>query len=249
MKCKQCGNNLTIDDASCPFCGMENPFAKEHRKQMEHYKQEFETTKDSVETRTRIINRLSTRVAVIAILVAANFVFFIMSTAFSYDIRSFVWKGRVQSRLSKHMQTMESLEEERAFSELSYYYTYHNLEKHDKFDEYDAVAQVSRCYSDFYMLFMDVIVVEKADYSDTMELLGRAMDAVERMYYWSEKKEYGDPKRYAKEHQECMDAAIEEMKLMIRQYCHLTEEEMADFEKLSTAQREVLVGKGLGIYE
>ena len=45
MKCIHCGNNLNIDDEFCNSCGNENVHAVQHRKDMQHYNEDYHQTK------------------------------------------------------------------------------------------------------------------------------------------------------------------------------------------------------------
>ena len=65
MKCPNCGANLVIDDAVCTFCGTENPYAKQHRKEMRHFTKEFNKTKTSVLGKSRNINSFVIKIAMI----------------------------------------------------------------------------------------------------------------------------------------------------------------------------------------
>lgn len=71
MKCKNCGSNLEIENAYCPYCGRENPFAKKHRDDMKKYASDYNSTKDEVISRSRNVNTKAVKAAVIALTVAA----------------------------------------------------------------------------------------------------------------------------------------------------------------------------------
>ncbi len=71
MKCQQCGSNLQIDNAYCPYCGAVNPMAKKHREDMKRYANDYKRTKEEVVRNTRSFNKKTFRITAIAVTVAA----------------------------------------------------------------------------------------------------------------------------------------------------------------------------------
>ncbi len=71
MKCKRCGSNLEIDHEFCPYCGTPNQIARKHREDMKKYAGDYERTKETVVTKSRKTNRVSIRIAVISLTLAA----------------------------------------------------------------------------------------------------------------------------------------------------------------------------------
>lgn len=71
MKCKNCGANLAIDNAFCPYCGTPNKVAQKHRADMKKYATDYNDTKDQVIDKSKRANGVAIKVTAIALTVAA----------------------------------------------------------------------------------------------------------------------------------------------------------------------------------
>ena len=56
MKCEHCGGNLTLEMLACPYCGKENPHAKQHIRDMKKYQGDFSDTRSEVYS---VVNKYS----------------------------------------------------------------------------------------------------------------------------------------------------------------------------------------------
>ena len=249
MKCNFCGNNLTIDDARCPFCGKDNKFAKKHRSQMEHYNREFNRTKQDVEKTTKRISATAIRVTILAVLIALIFLVNMLNGEYKYDLKMAIRSAKVDKNLTQHLEKMQEYEANREYFKLAYYYDENHLDSNKNFAEYEMVVRVCEQYSYFYSYLMDIKFGEDGESFPKQEKLEYMVGDINSMYTWAEVRKYDKNNCYAKQHLECMEDAIDEMEAMLVKYCGITQEEADRLESMPEAQREVLIGKGLGIYE
>jgi len=249
MKCNFCGNNLTIDDAKCPFCGNENKFAKKHRSQMEHYDREFTSTKQTVEKTTKRISATAIRITILAVLAALIFLVIMLKEEYVYDLRSFIRSSAVEKNLQEHLQTMQEYEANREYFKLAYYYDENYLGDNKNFKEYEMLANVCKQYQHCYSYLMNIKFGEETEGFTNQEKLEYMSSSINSMYSWAEVRKYDRNNCYAEHHLACMEDAKDEMEAMLVEYCGITKEEAAGLESMPEAQREVLIGRGLGIYE
>lgn len=249
MKCNFCGNNLTIDDAKCPFCGKDNSFAKKHRSQMAHYEREFASTKQTVEKTTKRISATAIRITILAVLAALIFLVVMLKERYAYDIRSWIRSNNVEKNLQEHMQNMHDFEANREYFKLAYYYDELHLGDNKNFKEYEMLAMVCKQYARGYSQIMDIKFGEESPGYTNQEKLEYLSGNINSMYSWSEVRKYDRNNCYAEHHLACMEDAKDEMEAMLVKYCGITKEEAAKLESMPEAQREVLIGRGLGIYE
>jgi len=249
MKCKYCGSNLTIDDERCSFCGKENTHAVKHRSKMKQYAREFERTKQTVEHNAKKINKTAIRIAVLSLLLVVNLVFLLLNTEYEYDIRAAARSSRVEKNWKEHKETMDTLEANRDFFELSHYYKVKELEYNERFLEYDAVARVCTQYYNAYIHLMDIVTVEESPYFTNQEKFYYMMSNVNYMYKYVKEDAYDRYGGYEPVHKSCMEDAVAQFEDLLRVYTTLSDEEIESLSELSDAKREVLIERGLGLGE
>lgn len=248
MKCKSCGSNLTIDDEVCSFCGAANPFATKHRQQMRHFTREFNKTKSDVLTKSSRQNKLFVKITLIAVLVAVNMIVWFAIGNF-YSVESFFNARKINANYSTHKAIMDEYEENRQYLALAAYYDRNNLYDSDKFDEFRQVVNSCNQYSSIYRNLIEIIMGTEYDYMSKEDKVERISEDLEYMYKYSEKQEYSDEEQYAPVHQACMDDLISDTEALLQAYFEISEEDIAQFESLSKAKRQIIMEEGLVLYE
>ena len=249
MKCLGCGSNLTIDDEKCPFCGIDNPFAVKHRKEMRHFKKEFNKTKQEVMQKSSRVNYWAVKITLIAVLVAMNLGILFLITHM-YDFYHFFKEREIESEYVMHKQKLDELEENRDYIALDSYWNDYSIYYCDSFDEYDTVVQLCSNYKFIYKYTMDIVFKDdEMEYFSVDDRLSYIAEQVEYIYKFSKKQEYSDEDKYKPQHQKCMDDLVKDMESLLQTYFHLTDEEIASFEELSKARRQILLEEGIAEYE
>lgn len=250
MKCPSCGANLTIDDERCSFCGVDNPFAVKHRKEMHRFTREFNQTKEEVMRKSSHVNYWAVKITLIAVLVAANLgiLFFINN---SYDFEYFFKARKIESNYTYHKQQLDALEENRDYIAFSCYWSDNDMYCCDRFDEYYAVNQACSNFTYLYQYTMDIVLKDETEstYFSKEDRVAYVADQIEYIYKYAKKGEYDDEERFKPQHQECMDDLVEDMEAFVQTYYGLTDEEMESFADLSKARRLILLEEGIEQYE
>ena len=249
MKCPKCGANLTIDDAVCSFCGVENPFAEKHREEMQHFTRDFNRTKSQVLEKTQSHSRFVVKIMLIAVMIVLNLLVW-LAAANTYDVERFVIRKRINENYKVHKATMDELEAERNCVGFYVYYNENRLHYSDSFKEYRAAYNVASNYYLFYDYLMELVTQDDEDayYSDEKKI-EMMTDQIEYLYKYAKPQEYSDMAQYSETHQAFMDDVVIMTEELIQTYLNVPADKMEEFRELSTARRQIMIEEGLGINE
>lgn len=247
MKCKNCGGEVRLEDLYCPYCGSPNEEALKHARDMQHYQNEFQQTKEDVIERAGRQSRTAVRIAVTAVLllsIAANI--FIQTN--SYAIHQ-MWKDlRSRGNEDLYRQRIEAFMAEEDYTGLSSYcrnidlYTYRDL-----YDEYYPVVQAANTYR--YTCEQIMRVINHGKYSSPELYMRYAAQYIQDFY------ESLDPDKYSyydswqnPEIQKQIDNIVEDMEAVLIAYLSMTPEEAKSMRTISQGNRTILVEKGFEKY-
>lgn len=165
-KCKYCGNNLTITDAVCPYCGKENEFGKALIAEIDEKKSELEEVKKVTKRKIDFSTRTAKLTIILALMIAIIAVYFYRIWSSDLDIQYARADVETALDLSKNSNgykaILDDLIEKRAYLELSNFELNNHLMHSDAFDDYYSVFQCSTCYDAIYRGIMEMI--EHTDY-------------------------------------------------------------------------------------
>ena len=243
MKCEHCGNNLQMEDSFCPYCGQPNPFAVRHQKEMQHFKREFQKTRQDVLAQSSRFNRHTVRITILAILIAAcAFMAFLCAKA--DDIRYNRIEKRIEAEAKQHSAAIDALMEERDFAGVYSYMDRNHLSYTRAFDEYDAVYMVSlyytRLYENLMMLLLKSVNEDVYRYYKQEELIEDIAAGIGSIGEAQIENDY-HPEQFTEEKKAYMKAAEEVADRLLIRYMHITEEEAEQLPSLTQARRTVLL--------
>ena len=230
MKCTKCGSNLEIDHEFCPYCGMPNPVARKHREDMKKYAGDYERTKETVVTKSRKTNRMSIRIAVISLTVAAVIgvvVYCAIADSLRRDHFRNIAEKEVDENVEKLLPYIENndyltVNEMAAAAKLRSLLTF----DHDCYD----VVRVSDSFSD---LFMEIMAFED-DNGEMAEQYARqfanCINDIGRIV--NEKKDRKEP--YA----QYMTNIKQDTVLMLKTYLNMSEEAAQELFEMTDVKRE-----------
>ena len=244
MKCEYCGANLQIEDAYCPNCGRENPHYRQHRADMEAYREDYLSTKDEVLENAARISRRTVRITVIAVLVALCAAAFV-ACLMSYEIQSArierdISRNRAayETRLQDYMQAVDP-------AGLYKYASSNRLTYSRGLEEYDRVFSISMHYSFFYERLAELIAEDESvryeSVEETCETLAKYAGYI---YEDTEKRSYDKDSCFTEDKTAYMNAAVEKMGVLLQAYFGLTEEEVSQIPELSTARLAIMLEEG-----
>lgn len=244
MKCPYCGGNLSLEDEVCPHCGRLNEQSRQHVKDMQHYKGEFEHTKKHVYIATSQYTKVVVRVVIIAVLVLAIIALFILGGR-AYSVRRIVEEHRAERYAAEYIKQLDQyIEEEDFFSFITFCNERRISCYEGMYERYVAVERVAQNYINVYNCIMKLVCpTEYQEQSSAIEQLTGSLD-----YFYSsmdaEVYEY-----YEDADNEQSKKAIEVMKdevsLLLQVYFSISEEEAEQLKELSQAKRAVLIEEAI----
>lgn len=245
MKCDFCGANLKIDDQVCPYCGQENPHAKQHRQDMKRFKHEFSNTKKDVYATTRRFSKVTVRVTIISVLVALNLLLLFGQSA-SWELGRAITRSRIQANAKTHEAVMSRLEEERQFMGLDAYYEENKLYHHSDFYHYRQVYRSCENYGYLYENLMELQNVEDS-YREPEDLLKEISNLLEYIYDYRDEDRRWNEEEFSEKHIATMMAVEDQVHQLLAVYCHVPPETLETFPELSAARRQIILEEGMGI--
>lgn len=244
MKCSNCGNNLTLEQAFCPYCGTKNIQAQKHAMEMERYSKSFEETQKDVLENSKHFKALTIKCTIIAIL-GLLIVLTIMALQNNYEIRRFFTEKTLKRDYEKYAGQMQKYEEERKYLEIREYMNQNDLEYSDLFREYTSVYNVSSAYYT-YMMYLHLLIRDNpSDSHNDSEYIERIASAIQTIQNATVEDSY--KQKYGMLEEPHL-SFINDMKLEIQSvtqaFFNLSDEEAASIWEMSEAHRTVLLEEG-----
>lgn len=248
MRCKNCGGELRIEDAFCPYCGTPNPDAAKHRKDMKDYRERFKKTESDVYKKTKKYSRLSIKVIIVSVLLVLVLIMLVLNTT-HFAIATKIEKSQVTSQVDVHRKKLKEFEEKEQYLAFIEYYDVHSLyyASFDELGEFRSVEDVSFDYRSVLNDISNLLAREHLLYIDVSDSVNSLCDNVDKLYKDCVKDEYDTPEQWTPEHTKAIENMKEEINLIIRAVCHFSEEDMETFEALSLGKKQVMIEEGLGI--
>lgn len=247
MKCIYCGSNLNIDDKFCSFCGKENVHAQQHRKDMEHYRNDYYRTKRVVFEKSGRTVSMIAKLSVIAGLVLVSLLLLI-GAANSYKITDWIRRFEIKMDLDTHVRKLDRLEADRDFFGLTSYYETNELYYSQDLREYRAISYMSSDYLHIYDYTFRLLNHEKYTYTSPEELTEDISYYIESFYNRLEYNEYM-PEQYSKIHMAAMEDLRMELETFIHVYLMVPREDIGTFQELSPGKIQLIVERSVGYGE
>lgn len=126
MKCPNCGGQMGIEDAVCPYCNTPNTMAVQHQSDMARYRQEYQRTQESVMEKTSFLQRQGSWLVVLSILLVA-LVAGVILLANSWDIGYSIREKNVERTAAEDYQVMDSYLEQGDYGKFVGYYSANDI--------------------------------------------------------------------------------------------------------------------------
>lgn len=244
MKCKYCGNNLNIDDKFCTSCGKENTHAVQYRKDMQHYRDDYNRTKGVVlEKSNKKVSLIAKTTIIVGLMLVLILILY--ATKKVYQIR--VWSERIEIRndIETHRAKLDLLESERDFFGLVAYYNSNDLYLVDDLQEYHTIQDMSYNYLSIYKNTFNMLSIEEDSYRSIEEYAEAISDNMAWIY---KKMVYDDywPERYSETHMAAMDDLLSELETFIYVYLNVPKEDIKKFSELSAPKIQLIIERSVG---
>uniref|UniRef100_UPI0040571797 hypothetical protein n=1 Tax=Acetatifactor sp. TaxID=1872090 RepID=UPI0040571797 len=248
MKCEFCGADLSLEAEYCASCGQLNKHAQQHVRDMKRYHGEFENTKKGVYTATKKYTQITVRMVVIAIMVIAIGLIWLLYNQ-AYDIRRSIKQGAASRKEEEYSIIMDNYLKEEKFREFSNFCTQKGIEYYYADGAFEKfVPMYNAVYYYLYTLdsMMDLVsIVEKEEGNE--RYVENVCEYLNYFYQYCDLENfsyYANAKR--QENMDAIAAMNNNIEIMLQVYCGLTEEEAASLKGLSEAKRTVLIEEKMG---
>ena len=244
MKCEHCGGNLTLETLVCPYCGKENPHAKQHISDMKKYQGAFADTKTDVYSVVNRYSGITVRAVIIVILLIAIIVAGIVCSE-SYSIKRNMEQSNSAKHTAEYMAIMDAYLAEEDYLSLKAFCEAHYIDGYDDaYTKYRPVISLANQYSVICYYLMGFATAE--DREEQERILGYMSDPLEYFYKYMDMDEY----RYyedavCEENERYLQQMEENLQVLFRTYFGLSAEEAAGFGELSHAKKMVLIEEKL----
>lgn len=243
MKCVNCGSNLNIDDKYCSFCGSENVHAVQHRKDMQHFRDDYYQTKRSVIEKSGRKVSIIAKGTIIAGLVLSCLLL-LLASADAYKIRDWVKKIEIQKEITVHKRNLEKLEAERDFFGLASYYELNDLFISDELREYGVIANLSYNYLSIFDYTHQLLNQEKYPYTSADDLMEYISDSIRMCYDRFEYDEYNQD-QYSEIHMAAIEDLRNEVETFIHVYLKVPRNDIETFQEISATKIQLIIERSL----
>lgn len=122
MKCPNCGGQMGLEDAVCPYCDTPNSFAAQHQSDMAHYRQEYARTQESVIEKTTFMQRQGSWLIILSVLLVGLLAGVIL-LANSWEIGYSIREQNVARNAEVDYKTMDAYLEQGDYGKFVGYYS------------------------------------------------------------------------------------------------------------------------------
>lgn len=239
MKCEKCGYSLQIEDSFCPSCGTPNAFAKQHRENMAKYTEAFNETQQAVVERTR-----KTAGAMMKLSICVIMLFIIIALVVIKNNPTLKKNARikkVKANIEYYRDEFTKMEASKDYITLKTWFAYNDLNIVPEFVDCLPVFNVSMYYDYLAAYLCEITYPDYMEYAvrDYENYCESIVESYDQIISYSQ-KEMGDS-QYQQGHKECIDACVNQSRVLIQATFKLTDEQMAGFDSMSESQKIVLL--------
>lgn len=237
MKCEFCGGNLSLEAATCPYCGQPNKHAQQHAKKMRHYKKEFEQTRKNVYSVTQKYTEVTVKVIVLAVLMILTVLLFVVKDNI-YSINRELKRSAAERNSEEYSRILDDYLEKGEYREFSLFCEEKYISSYiEAYEQYAPVINATNAYRRLCEDVMEVVTTEEPD-EWLIESLAYNLDDFYRDIDMEEYEYYDNADR--QENVKALEDMEHKIEKMLQIYCGLTEEETEGLKEMSEAKRTVL---------
>ena len=143
MKCPNCGGQMGIEDAVCPYCNTPNTMAVQHQSDMARYRQEYQRTQESVMEKTSFLQTQGSWLVVLSILLV-GLVAGVILLANSWDIGYSIRENNVERSAAEEGNITYTLNQDinnpRAFAMIEIWKDQDAIDKHNASEHFRTLV-------------------------------------------------------------------------------------------------------------
>ncbi len=243
MKCEHCGNNLSLEDKVCPYCGKENKLASRHNKDMAKFKKDYDSVKNEVLENSRKFNGFTVRITAVAVLIALIAIM-IICLGNDHNIRMAREVKLIRAHKAEFLEDINKFIDDRDYLSLHYYFQVNRLVYSAEFDDFYIAYTASSSYNQLlenlgYLIREDSYVSDEEAMEHIAGVMERLIEMREPESDYEKKKYYNNERSIA-----YVNDLISHSEILIRGYFGLSADDIRKFETLSKARKQVMLEEG-----
>ena len=232
---------MSLEEKTCPRCGRLNEEARQHAADMERYQDHFEETRKDVYGVAKRFSGITARAVIIAALMLAIFVVFLIDDNV-WDIRRWFVTMNSNVHVEEYSSQMDRYLEEENYTAFRYFCKNHYIDGYnDKYQDYQPLIQAASAYEVVYSSINSLIMAEDE------RTAGSYISNIEWGYAWFERSKdegYYNDENIREKSLSVMEQMETKLKILLRAYLGFTVEETEQFGELNQAERLYLLNKG-----
>ncbi len=229
MKCSNCGANLQIDFAVCPYCGTPNKVAQKHREDMLKYEKDYDNTKRQVIIKSRLVNDKAIRITLIALTIAAVAIL-IPYAATADSLRRSHERKALKKTVENYFPQIDEYIEEEDYLALNEFSKSHQIERSLPYDnEYYNLVYATAAYSDMLASIMVIKGSNGVDIERYSSNISGNMKIIETRF--------GKDRVIPNNADDYADHMKRDARLLLKYYLGITEEEYEEMLNMTDTKR------------
>lgn len=232
---------MSLEEKTCPHCGRLSEEAMQHAADMERYQDHFEETRKDVYGVAKRFSGITARAVIIAALMLAIFVVFLIDDNV-WDIRRWFVTMNSNVHVEEYSSQMDRYLEEENYTAFRYFCKNHYIDGYnDNYQDYQPLIQAASAYEVVYSSINSLIMAEDE------RTAGSYISNIEWGYAWFERSKdegYYNDENIREKSLSVMNQMEAKLKVLLRAYLGFTAEEAEEFGELNQAERLYLLNKG-----
>lgn len=245
MKCPNCGAQMGLEDALCPYCNTPNRYAVQHQSDMARYRDEYERTQEQVLQNTSFVQRNGSLLVILVVLLVALMVG-IGLLANAWDIGYSIRESNAEREMATDRQVLDAYLEEGDYGKFIGYYESNWLHMSSD-DSYRALRTAAGAYVNVLQDLMPVIKPDRYSMSpnrisDTCGYIARDLITI---YTVEEQYQYDLDTYLPNSKRVYLDDIRDRISAIAITYLGLTEEDIRNIPSISERKLASMIEEGI----
>lgn len=245
MKCPNCGGQMGLEDAACPYCGTPNAQAVQHQSDMARFRQDYQRTRADVLEKTSLLQRQGSWLVVLAVLLVALVAGMVLK-ANAWDIGYSIRTGNVEQAQAEDYRVMDSFLEQGDYGKFMGYYEANDISL-DYDNPYDALNTAARAYVDLLQYVGDLNDATSYAWSPQRlsDTCGYVAEDLNRIFTLEERYSYDLDRYLPADKRVYVDDIRSRAAAVAGAYFGLDAQDVVDIPQMSTSRLAALLEEGV----
>ena len=245
MKCPNCGGQLGLEDAVCPYCNTPNAMAVQHQSDMARYQREYQRTQSDVLEKTSLMQRHGSWLVIMVVLLVA-LIGGMFLLALSWDIGYSIRERNAEQNLAENAQVLDEYLQNGEYGQFLGYYDANDISlSYD--NPYQAVRRAAGAYVDLVQYVSTL--GKRTGYTSSLEyrsgMCGFIAEDLIKIYTVEQQFTYDADRYFSPEKRAYIEDMRERAGALAQTYFGLTEEEVREIPNMSASRLTKIIEEAL----